>query len=412
MRRVLTLATLGGALLAPAAAAAQPPTCSFDTGSAELAVQIYDAPATLAATPEGIKLDGVVCAGASLTSTDSIDIRGTDTANQVTLVGDFVPGRTAELDGNSEIEIGVILGGPVGDSAIVPLTDGPDTLLLSEFGIDVGGDGDEDVTLGTGGILLDIQGKGGDDVIDASAYHQYDVSVHGGAGHDIITGSDAVAVHNDYLYGDGGRDEIHAGYGGSEMWGGLGNDLLYGAPLYADTFYAEATADGDDKIFGGPRDTVSYRQRTAGVTVVVGGSDNGETGVEHDFIAAGVKQIEGGDGDDVLVGDSSESPFSAYPHRIFGWGGNDEIHGGAGADRLYGGPGNDELFGEAGKDDLFGQAGNDVIDGGAGTDAIFGGGGDDLLFNDDGKPETVDCGPGIDDPEPSSNDTFVDCEQI
>jgi Ca2+-binding RTX toxin-like protein len=411
MRRALTLATLGGALLAPAAAApqaaAQPPTCSFDTGSAELAVQVYDAPATLAATPEGIKLNDIACAGATLTSTDRIWVYGTDTdtVNRLTLVGDFVPGLTPEPDGNSEIEIIVYLYGPVGDSVTVPLTDGPDTLLLSEYGIDVGGDGDEDVMLGTGGILLDIRAKRGDDVIDASAYHQFDVAIRGGPGHDIITGPDAGGSFDDYLYGDDGADEIYAGQGGSEMWGGLGNDDLYGGPG-PDTFHAEVSADGNDTISGGTsKDLVSYRQRTVGVTVFIGGSDNGETGVEHDFIADDIEQIEGGEGDDLLVGSSGKN-------RIDGWGGKDEIVGGGRADRLFGGAGNDYLFGANGKDYLDGGAGNDVIDGGGGTDAFFGGGGDDRLFNGDGVAETVDCGPGIDDPEASSNDTFLDCELI
>jgi uncharacterized secreted protein with C-terminal beta-propeller domain len=69
--------------------------------------------------------------------------------------------------------------------------------------------------------------------------------------------------------------------------------------------------------------------------------------------------IEGGAGDDVLVGGRQA----------------DLIEGGAGNDVLLGAAGKDELRGGAGNDYLKGQGGGDLLDGGTGIDKLYGGAG-------------------------------------
>src|SRR3712207_7621788 len=55
--------------------------------------------------------------------------------------------------------------------------------------------------------------------------------------------------------------------------------------------------------------------------------------------------------------------------------GNDRLDGGRGDDVLIGGGGNDRLSGRQGDDDLRGGIGNDLILGGGGNDRLDGGGG-------------------------------------
>ena len=65
--------------------------------------------------------------------------------------------------------------------------------------------------------------------------------------------------------------------------------------------------------------------------------------------------LMGGDGDDVLSGETS-----AYTTK-------------AGQDRLYGESGNDQLLGMGGTDLIYGGGGRDTISGGNGNDTITGG---------------------------------------
>ncbi len=77
--------------------------------------------------------------------------------------------------------------------------------------------------------------------------------------------------------------------------------------------------------------------------------------------------------------------------RIFGANGNDEItvadgvgisceiNGGNGNDSLEGGDGDDTIIGDNGKDNIDGDDGNDLLQGGNGKDTIQGGAGNDVL---------------------------------
>ncbi|WP_170135004.1 calcium-binding protein [Acuticoccus kandeliae] len=98
--------------------------------------------------------------------------------------------------------------------------------------------------------------------------------------------------------------------------------------------------------------------------------------------AGSADSVEGGGGNDTLIGGSSAD-------RLYGDAGNDRIIGAGGADRIYGDahpsrgdeatPGNDTLLGGDGRDRLFGQGGDDLLAGGRGRDALEGGDGADVF---------------------------------
>ncbi len=408
-------------LSAGAALAQSAPSCSFNAETATVTVTVNGLAANVTRNAAGvIRLNGVPCGEATVTNTDTIELNGGVLVDSIIMTGDFAPGLTPEGDAASEIEMVVLLGEGK-DSVRFNYTSAADTLTFTAGGIDVGGDGDEDITT-AGTDVVKIYALDGDDTVNASLYAGGGkLVIKGGNGFDNLTGSD----QNDNIFGQADDDVINGGAGLDNIYGGLGNDDLFGG-AGADKFFNEPTADGDDDFHGGSdRDTVSYQSRTIGVTVTLNGlADDGETGAEVDFLDLDVENVTGSRADDTLVGDGAAN-------TLRGDNGNDDIFGGSGNDILRGGNGNDILVGDQGSDDLFGEAGTDSLDGGAGNDDLFGGAqgdtltggtgiddffgeeGNDVFFNEDGVAETVDCGPGsADDPEPSATDTFVSCELI
>ena len=99
--------------------------------------------------------------------------------------------------------------------------------------------------------------------------------------------------------------------------------------------------------------------------------------------AAGVVEIEGTDGDDVIcVPDPSD--HLAF-HVIDAKAGNDIVLGGDGVDWIYGGPGDDTVYG---------RGGDDVIDAGPGADTVYGGDGFDTIRSDDLSDTVTDSASG------------------
>ncbi|CCJ57889.1 putative hemolysin [Bordetella bronchiseptica MO149] len=169
----------------------------------------------------------------------------------------------------------------------------------------------------------------------------------------------------------------------------VGNDKLYGG-------------DGNDILFGDAINTDNLPWGVAGNPAKPADLPNGsglealkdflflKNGVQptdadlHKYISdnhalfdvdgdtrGGNDELYGGDGDDIL----------------YGQGGNDKLYGGDGDDILYGGAGTDELRGGAGNDELYGGEGKDLLIGGQGDDILHGGGGSDTFkweLNDQG----------------------------
>ncbi|MFD1745353.1 DUF5801 repeats-in-toxin domain-containing protein [Rhizobium helianthi] len=132
-------------------------------------------------------------------------------------------------------------------------------------------------------------GTGGNDVIMLpTSYSVQGVVVEGGAGNDVIQGSN---LASDQLHGGSGDDMISGLDGDDSIYGGDGNDSIWGG-------------EGNDEIYGG-----------IGNDIISGGAGN-------DVIRAGAGNdtIEAGVGDDTIVYTSED--------------GRDVVSGGDGFDRV------------------------------------------------------------------------------
>ncbi len=134
-------------------------------------------------------------------------------------------------------------------------------------------------------------------------------------------------------------------------------------------------------------------------------------GEKHSFSAEEAKNLEvrGGSGDDTIVctgeankyhtmgGLGSFFGFDNNPHLtidggkgddiIMGSSGDDTIRGGSGDDIIFGGGGNDNIDGGRGNDIIMGGDGNDQIHGGRGNDFVMGGDGNDKVYGDQGRDD-------------------------
>ncbi|MDA5635158.1 MULTISPECIES: Ig-like domain-containing protein [Rhizobium/Agrobacterium group] len=137
--------------------------------------------------------------------------------------------------------------------------------------------------------------------------------------------------------------------------------------------------------------TLSYTVRDAN-----GGEAEGTTTVTVDGYTE-YNIVEGGDGNDMLIGTSRKDMLEGGDgdDTMVAGEGNDMVDAGAGNDRVLAGEGNDVIDGGAGNDVLMGGSGNDVISGGAGNDTLNGGAGDDTLSGGTGN-DTLTGGSGAD----------------
>lgn len=298
----LAFAVLVACLTAPPAVAA---TCGFDPGTATATVQVGDGESPLLGrSGDAITLDGAPCDMATVSNTDAIVVNATGTPTSISIDlggGDFAPGLSAESDGGSpEIEFTINL--PAGTPTL---------------GV-IGGEGDDTVVVGTGGINLNAAEPVGD--ADVVIIGQVVIVLEGNDGSDVLSG---------------GEDDDRIG-------GGPGNDVLEGGP-------------GTDTVLFGPVD--------AGVEVDL--RDGTAQGEGNDSLA-GFENVMGTKHADTLHGDQGSN-------KLAGGAGRDMLFADNGADVLRGGPGNDELNGQSGNDGLIGGSGSDQLDGGDGEDVCKGG---------------------------------------
>src|SRR5688500_15613715 len=154
-------------------------------------------------------------------------------------------------------------------------------------------------------------------------------TIDGTSGNDTLTGTDLGDLLKGYdgvdvLHGLDGDDTLDGGSGYDTLYGGMGNDvyLAFGFDLISDE-------GGMDTVIGGASGV--YAQ--PGIEYLL--LESGGTGMGNDLdniIVAkyGSAQLDGGDGNDTLMG--------GYPNDIFmfssgsGNYGNDVVDGGAGND--------------------------------------------------------------------------------
>ncbi len=286
--------------------------------------------------------------------------------------------------------------------------------IYAGTGADVvhGGDDADDIVGMAGGDMLygdagndRIRGDGADYVPPgfenvtqtAAALHGADM-IDGGLGNDLLIGqgSDDVlygGLGDDELYGDdrdnldtpnavNGADYLDGGDGADDLVGGGRNDDLFGGL-------------GDDRLWG---DGGAVATTSAGfVQVLYQGDDHldGEEGNDYLQGEGGADDLFGGIGNDILVGDDDETRLAGASHGtdyLDGEDGDDQLRGDGGADTLFGGAGVDTLDGDAaesvvagqfhGADYLDGEDGNDLLLGRGGNDSLVGGAGNDQLQGD------------------------------
>jgi len=404
-------------------------TCSFDSDSGVLTVTQGGGDLSIGAGGE-IELDAQPCGTATTTNTMRIVVNGSPTLrDELSLRGTFAPGLDDGAEtGLAEIEIELIGFTGTTDELLVNGTGAPNTWRFSASDIDLNGDGDADVTAPSGGKIT-LKALGGNDLVDASAYTgAARLRLHGGNGNDSITGGpggDIISGNagDDTLFGGAGNDTIYHGLGADKVRAGSGSDSISTDVNGLPTGAGDA---GDDLRGNAGSDTVRYSSRSVGIVVTLDDlADDGEPG-ENDNVHFDVENVVAGAGDDVLVGSSVRNVLvgGTGANELYGGDGDDDLDAGldqavgsivlgeGGDDNLAGSDGNDVLDGGDGDDILDAFLGNDTLDGGAGVDWFFGGLGNDVILNADGIAETVDCGPGTDNPEPDALDTFVACENI
>ncbi|WP_418317609.1 calcium-binding protein [Piscinibacter sakaiensis] len=256
------------------------------------------------------------------------------------------------------------------------------------------GDGSNQVA---GGLEHTLAAQHGSDIIVGGAGNDTLIGqggedfIYGGIGDDKLWGDDRSAIDtpasvhgSDFLDGGDGNDELVGGGRGDVLYGGAGNDMLWGDGGGADSLapsYTDPSLHGADHLDGGDGDDYLMGE---------GGAD----------------KLFGGAGNDMLLGDNTEEllPIAFHGDDLLDGGdGHDTLAGQGGNDTLFGGAGNDFLYGDGlgvslanhGHDWLDGGDGNDWLEGGGGSDTLIGGTGNDQLFGGDGD-DILNGGPEAD----------------
>jgi Ca2+-binding RTX toxin-like protein len=373
---------------------------------------------------------------------DSILVLVRDEDDQVTATSPVVIAECGGI-GDDELEAGPGGGTLIGEEDDDTLTGGAGfDLLLGEGdcdGVQTGQPAGQNVLEGGGGNDIveggeridtlsggqgddSLFGFGGDDALeggegrDSLTGYAGDDLLSGGEGDDFLggaSGDDDLAggpgddrlgvtyVRNDIVFVDTGDDLLEGGEGDDLLTAGPGSGFLnFGLQGGVEAFDSDVPNGGDD-LRGGPgRDTASYAKFSAGVTVSQDEAANDGAFGEGDNVRSDVEVVQGGAGDDTLLGTAGSDDLdgSAGSDELYGGGGDDSLAGGAedgGADTLEGGDGSDSLRGGAGGDTLRGQAGRDTIGGGGGSDTLSGGEDNDALSGGTGL-DTLSGGPGDD----------------
>lgn len=200
--------------------------------------------------------------------------------------------------------------GGAGDDRIVALADGTIVGLTSIAGIE---------TISASGFsTVTISGSDAADTLDFSnTVLDGIVRISGGAGDDVILGS----AGNDVIAGDAGNDTLEGGAGDDTFLMNSRSDRMDGG-------------DGYDTIKATQNSSILYWHHATAVEAISGtgfgavdiAGSAGNDIIDLSLIAlSGIRQIDGRDGNDTIIGSSSAD-------RIVGGNGKDQLAGGAAND--------------------------------------------------------------------------------
>jgi len=364
--------------------------------------------------------------------------QGTDQLTGIELAWLTGGGNDNTLDAGGFSAGGVTLDGNDGNDTLIGGTG--DDQLIGGDGIDqIQQDSDNDQVLtdslltgeGDDGLTgieeAELNGGGGDNLLDATGFTSGSVTLSGLTGNDTLRGS----TGDDNLDGGTGIDLVEqtvdadqeltntqlsgrgtdqlAGIETAHLTGGDGNNLISASSFTLGSVTLDGAA-GDDNLTGGSQDDViiaatgdDVANGRGGDDLISGGSGNdvfsggagadtlqGDAGDDTLSGQGGRDQLEGADGDDRLDGGGS-------PDTVVGGSGDDWMSGGSSGDVLNGSSGDDFVDGGSGSDRIFGGSGADTLDGGTGEDRLNGQGGSGDVVNGNEGDDTVRGGAGDDD---------------
>lgn len=247
-----------------------------------------------------------------------------------------------------------------------------------------GGAGADFITVGPmdagEGADANMDGGDGNDILDARL--ATGIVLIGGAGNDIIIGSNVLSNNNDAgnaINAGAGDDIVYAGLGyESELWGGTGIDTLIYDGNYG-TRFTVTYAYGEAVVLGLGSDATAELG-------TYGGTYGGETAHQFEFIqfSNGVFDVAtgvfsqgvtrpGANLATLLATAVPAYPTNTPPQTLTGTSAANTLNGGAGNDTITGLGGDDTLNGNGGND-IFRYTGSsegfDIVDGGAGNDTV------------------------------------------
>ena len=217
----------------------------------------------------------------------------------------------------------------------------------------------------------------------------------GGSGSDTLIASDYGCT----LVGNGGNDVLTGGSGNDMFVGGAGNDTIDGAAGTDTAVYSEVHSaysllfqtDGSlligDTLAGSPDglDTVrnieffAFSDVTLSFAQLTGNGNvstlwpAGTSGADTMSATAGLIIAHGNDGNDVLN-------FTGNQNQLFGDNGDDSITATGSSNALYGGAGNDWLGFAGNFNTVLGGDGADTVIGNGDSNAIYGESGNDFIY--------------------------------
>jgi hypothetical protein len=234
---------------------------------------------------------------------------------------------------------------------------------------------------------LNVNGGGGNDVIDTTALAPDVANLDGGDGDDSLTGAEGSNPTSTVLNATGGPgNDVMRFATGDSIGGGDGDDLFPYLNAFSSPEMVVQGQGGTDTylvdLSGAPVLPFNITPLSSGLAITIGPG-------------ASIAPWSGIEVVDLRLTDGSETVrLGAFPGR-----GRIDARGG-----------DDTLLGGDGDDVLIGGIGNDTLEGGAGVDSLDSGDGDDILRSRDVFGDALNCGGGTDIAVIDGADSTTGCE--